>query len=175
MKKLVGAFLLAASVATPAVAGDGLYVGAEVGRDHFGVLGGFKINDMFAVEMNYNQFEDQNIDLVWMKTETEAWGLGLFGVGTFPISPVPGLSVFGKAGLEYVEFEMTTAYRTYAFDYTTFRYVTTWTTTSATADDIEFAGSVGAQYDITSNFSARAGVHVKGQADSVFANAIYFF
>jgi opacity protein-like surface antigen len=167
MKKLVGAFLLATAVATPAVAGDGpLYVGAEVGRDHFGVLGGFKINDMFAIEMNYNVFEDETIDLGWMKTDIEAWGLGVSAVGTFPISPVPGLSVFGKAGLEYVEVETTITTDSWWFG---------TTTTSASSDDIEFAGSVGAQYDITSNFSARAGVHVKGTADSVFANAIYFF
>jgi hypothetical protein len=175
MKKLVGAFLLATSVATPAVAGDGpLYIGAEVGADHFGVLGGFKINDMFAVEMNYNQFDDEKVSMLWSSISVEAWSLGLFGVGTFPISPVPGLSVFGKAGFERVEVEVTTS-----FTYSTYVWGTGWVdvteTTSATDDDIEFAGSVGAQYDITPNFSARAGVHVKGQADSVFANAIYYF
>jgi opacity protein-like surface antigen len=167
MKKTIAALLLAASVATPAAAGDSpLYVGAEVGKDHFGVLGGFKINDMFAVEMNYNQFEDQEISLLWMTTEIEAWGLGLFAVGNFPISPVPGLSVFGKAGFERVEVETTITTDLPFFGVTR---------TSATSDDIDFAGSVGAQYEITQDFSVRAGVHVKGWADSVFANAIYQF
>jgi opacity protein-like surface antigen len=169
MKKLVGAFLLATAVATPAAAGDSpLYVGAEVGKDHFGVLGGFKINDMFAVEMNYNQFDDEKISLGWVTTEIEAWGLGLFAVGNFPISPVPGLSVFGKAGFERVEVE-TTITTDYGFSW----YPVT--TVRATSDDIDFAGSVGAQYEITQDFSVRAGVHVKGWADSVFANAIYQF
>ena len=166
MKKTIAAFLLAASVATPAVAGDGpFYIGAEVGKDHFGVLGGYKFNEMFALEMNYNMFKDETVDLGWMRTDIEAWGMGVSAVGTFPIAPVPGLSVFGKAGLEYVEVE------------TTITYDGWWgtETMTATSDDIEFAGSLGAQYDITSNFSVRGGVHVKGHADSVYANAIYSF
>lgn len=166
MKKLIGAFLLAASVATPAAAGDSpIYVGAEVGKDHFGVLGGYKINDMFAVEMNYNVFDDEKVSLPFMETTIEAWSFGVSGVGTFPISAVPGLAVFGKVGFERVEVE--TTIRTDFFGMVT--------TTSATSDDIDFAGSAGAQYEITPDFSVRAGVHLKGQADSVYANAIYQF
>lgn len=166
MKKLVGAFLLATAVATPAAAGDGpLYIGAEVGKDHFGVLGGFKINDMFAVEMNYNQFDDEKVDLLWMTTEIEAWSFGVSGVGTFPIAAVPGLSVFGKLGLERVEVETTIT-------------TDTWfgtTVLSAKNDDIDFTASGGAQYEITSDFSVRGGIHFKGAADSVYLNAIYQF
>lgn len=170
MKKLMGAALLATAIATPAFAGDGpFYIGAEVGKDHFGVLGGYKINEMFAVEMNYNVFDDETVSVPPYITSTvEVRSLGVSAVGTFPIQPVPGLSVFGKAGFERVEFDMTTTY-----DYRSIGG--SLTTVSASDDDIEFAGSVGAQYDVTSNFSARAGVHVKGQADSVFANAIYYF
>jgi hypothetical protein len=176
MKKLVGAFLLATSIATPAAAGDSpLYIGAEVGADHFGVLGGFKINDMFAVEMNYNQFDGTGISTPWTSVDVDAWGLGLFGVGTFPIAPVPGLSVFGKLGFERVEVETTTTTTTSMWDWTTWTLVDVTTSTSATSDDIELAGSVGAQYQITQDFSVRGGVHVKGWADSVFANAIYQF
>jgi opacity protein-like surface antigen len=168
MKKLVGAFLLATAVATPAAAGDGpLYVGAEVGADYFGVLGGFKINDMFAVEMNYNQFDDEKVSTPFSSVSVEAWGLGLFAVGNFPISPVPGLSVFGKAGFERVEVETSVTMTDWWWG--------TVVTTSTTSDDIDFAGSAGAQYEITQDFSVRAGVHLTGWADSVYANAIYQF
>jgi opacity protein-like surface antigen len=176
MKKLVGAFLLATAVATPAAAGDSpLYIGAEVGPDHIGVLGGFKITDMFAVEMNYNQFDDTGLSMPFVSVDVDAWGIGLFGVGNFPIAPVPGLSVFGKAGFERVEVETSTTTTWSTFDYVNWAWVDGTTTTSATSSDIKFAGSVGAQYQITRDFSVRGGVHVKGHADSLFANAIYQF
>ena len=163
MKKLVGAFLLATAVATPAVAGDSpFYIGAEVGKDHFGVLGGYKFNDMFAVEMNYNVFDDQSVTY-WAgySSEIEASSFGVSGVGTFPIAAVPGLSVFGKLGFERVEWESTTTIG--------------GVTITASEDDIDFTASGGAQYAITPDFSVRAGIHLKGEADSVYANAIYQF
>jgi opacity protein-like surface antigen len=163
MKKLVGAFLLATAVATPAVAGDSpFYIGAEVGSDHFGALGGYKFDDMFAVEMNYNVFDDESVAMPFVSIETEAWSFGVSGVGTFPIAAVPGLSVFGKLGLERLEVEVTTKSDFFG-------------TTTVSEDDIDFTASGGAQYEITSDFSVRAGIHFKGQADSVYANAIYTF
>jgi opacity protein-like surface antigen len=163
MKKLVGAFLLATAVATPAAAGDTpFYIGAEVGKDHFGVLGGYKFNDMFAVEMNYNVFDDESVSMFGMSIETEASSFGVSGVGTFPIAAVPGLSVFGKLGLERVEVEVTTKDDFFG-------------TTTYSEDDIDFTASGGAQYEITSNFSVRGGIHFKGAADSVYLNAIYQF
>jgi opacity protein-like surface antigen len=161
MKKLIGAFLLATAVATPAAAGDGpFYIGAEVGSDHFGVLGGYKFDDMFAVEMNYNVFDDKSVPTFFGNTiNTEAWSFGVSGVGTFPIVAVPGLSVFGKLGFERVEWEVTD----------------TWYGTTVSGDDIDFTASGGAQYAITPDFSVRAGIHLKGEADSVYANAIYTF
>lgn len=166
MKNLIAPFLLAVTLATPAAAGDSpLYVGAEVGKDHFGVLGGYKFNDMIAAEMNYTQFDDETISVPFVTTEVEAWAVGVAAVANFPIDAVPGLSVFGKAGVEYVEIETTI----------TTDFFGTVTTTSASDDDIDFAGSVGAQYEFTPSFSVRGGVHVKGRADSVYANAIYRF
>lgn len=164
MKKLMGALLLATAFATPAIAGDSpLYVGAEVGKDHFGILGGLKIDDMFGVEANYNIFDEEKVTVPFMQTTVDAWSFGISGVANFPIAPVPGLSVFAKAGFEYVEVETTVQ--------------DTWfgTVTTTTDDDVDFAGSAGAQYEITPSFSVRAGVHIKGRADSVYANAIYQF
>jgi hypothetical protein len=158
MKKLIGAFLLATSVAAPAVAGDSpFYIGAEVGKDHIGALGGYKFDDMFAVEMNYNVFDDKSVYYPGYSTDTEAWSFGVSGVGTFPIAAVPGLSVFGKLGFERVEWE------------------TRYLGMTASGDDIDFTASGGAQYEINSDFSVRAGIHLKGEADSVYANAIYTF
>ena len=167
MKKLMGALLLATAVATPAMAGDSpIYVGAEVGKDHLGVLGGLKIDDMFAVEMSYNMFDEEKVVVPFMVTTVDAWAVGMHGVINFPVAPVPGLSVFGKAGFEYVEVETTTRIDLGGGNVMT---------TTATDDDIDFAGGAGAQYEITPSFSVRAGVHIKGQADSVYANAIYRF
>jgi opacity protein-like surface antigen len=166
MKKLIGAFLLATSVAAPAVAGDSpFYIGAEVGKDHFGALGGYKFDDMFAVEMNYNVFDDESVAIPGMSIDTEAWSFGVSGVGTFQIAAVPGLSVFGKLGLERLEVEVTTKYDWFGTAYTT----------TVSEDDIDFTASGGAQYEFTPDFSVRAGIHFKGQADSVYANAIYTF
>ena len=162
MKKLVGAFLLATAVATPAAAGDSpFYIGAEVGKDHFGALGGFKINDMFAVEMNYNVFDDKSVSTAFGSSKFEASSFGVSGVGTFPIAAVPGLSVFGKLGFERLEWESTVTVGSM--------------TMTASGDDIDFTASGGAQYEFNSDFSVRGGIHLKGEADSVYLNAIYTF
>lgn len=105
MRKIAIAVLLSAFVAAPAGAAD-FYAGVKLGSVNygysnvtnnsqmgFGLLGGYAINENFAVEVEYNSlggfdFPGSNI---------KGSSLGFSGVGSLPLNPQ--FSLFGKLGM----------------------------------------------------------------------------
>lgn len=159
MKKLIGSFLLATSVAAaPAFAGDTpFYVGVQLGDEYVGALGGYKINEMFAVELNYNKFDTESAPF----TEVDAWSIGVAGVANFPLTAAPGFSLFAKLGVARTEVEVTTSFF--------------GETISVSDDDIDFTLGGGARYDFNQDFAVSVGVDVEGPADSLYINGLYTF
>lgn len=113
-RKLLATAILAAAAAIPAVASaqqkgaqtraaeTGWYAGVDVGRGEIDngpddtalrVLGGYRINPMFAVEAAYSELINQN--------NVEANALELVGVGSYPLGNQ--FSLFGKVGIANVE------------------------------------------------------------------------
>lgn len=162
MKKLIGSFLLATSVAAaPAFAGDTpFYVGVQLGDEYVGALGGYKINEMFAVELNYNKFDTESA----LYVEVDAWSIGVAGVANFPLTAAPGFSLFAKLGVARTEVEATWDYTSLGFD----KY-------SVTEDDIDFTLGGGARYDFNQDFAVSVGIDVEGPADSLYINGLYTF
>lgn len=107
MKKAVIAALLSAFVAAPAVAADtGLYLGVKFGSVNYGydnvsnnsqagygLLGGYTVNDYFAVEAEFNRLGGFDSSTGTIKGRS----FGFSGVGTLPMSPE--FSLFGKMGI----------------------------------------------------------------------------
>lgn len=161
MKKLIGSFLLATSLAAPAFAGDSpFYVGVQLGDEYVGALGGYKINEMFAVELNYNKFDTESAPYV----EADAWSIGVAGVANFPLTAAPGFSLFAKLGVARTEVEVTV-------DYTNLG----GPTYSVSDDDVDLTLGGGVRYDFNQDFAVSVGVDVEGPADSLYINGLYTF
>jgi OOP family OmpA-OmpF porin len=107
MKRVVIAVLLSAFAAAPAVAADtGLYIGAKFGSVNYGygnvynnsqagygLLGGFTVNDYFAIEAEFNRLGGFDTTSSIIKGKS----FGFSGVGTLPLSSE--FSLFGKMGI----------------------------------------------------------------------------
>lgn len=104
MKKITLAVLLSAFAAAPAVAAD-FYAGIKLGQANynytnltknnptgFGVLGGYAINENFAVEAEYVDLG--SITSPGSNAKSNVWGLS--AIGSYPINEQ--FSVFGKLG-----------------------------------------------------------------------------
>jgi len=107
MKKIAIVVLISAFIAAPAVASDtGFYIGAKLGSVNygysnvsnnsqagFGLLGGYTINENFAVEAEYDSlggFDSNNGTI-------KGHSFGFSGVGSLPLSQQ--FSLFGKLGI----------------------------------------------------------------------------
>lgn len=110
MKKIVLAILMSVFVAAPAVAADtGFYVGIKAGTakkkvttvsessSAWGLFGGYKINQNFAVEAGYTDLGDVSGLL-------EFTALDVSAVGIFPISEP--FSLYGKLGMASTKEEL---------------------------------------------------------------------
>lgn len=164
LKKLLAVFLLSTTIATPALAANSpFYVGAVAGDQYLGALGGYQINPMYAVEVHYAKVLHPTVNTGVGTIKTDNFGTGADLVVMLPwkVQKVPALSFFGKGGLEYVRDKVTTT----AFG----------TTISATTNELKLNLGGGAQYDVTDNFSARAGVGVMGFRNELYVNAIFRF
>ena len=117
-KHIAMAFLLAIAV-TPlsADAGEGFYAGASIGRANlsddfdglavdddstaFRIVGGWRVNQHFALEIGYHDFGDfeQNIDSAGAtgKVNLSADGFTFGVTGSIPVSE--RFSLFGRAGV----------------------------------------------------------------------------
>jgi OmpA-OmpF porin, OOP family len=109
MRKIAIALLLSAFVAAPAIASDtGFYVGAKLGTVNygysnvsnnsqagFGFLGGYAINDYFAVEVEYTGLG--GFDSYSTNGNIKGSAFGFSGVGSLPLNQ--DFSLFGKLGI----------------------------------------------------------------------------
>lgn len=107
MKKIIIAMLLSAFAATPAVAADtGFYIGGKFGSVNYdyanvsnnsqagyGILGGYTVNEYFAMEAEYNRLGGFDSSTGTIKGRS----FGFSGVGSLPLSPE--FSLFGKMGI----------------------------------------------------------------------------
>jgi len=107
MKKIIVIALLSVCFAPTAVAaGKGFYIGAKFGSVNYGydnvsnnsqagygLLGGYVINDYFAIEAEFNRLG--GFDTVDSIIKGKSFGIS--GVGTLPLNPE--FSLFGKLGI----------------------------------------------------------------------------
>lgn len=159
MKKIIAAVLLFAASATPAFAeGSPFYAGIQLGDSYVGGFGGYQIDKMFSVEAHYYDFDTSSIPTV----STDVSSFGVAGVAMFPmkLNKVPPFSLFAKLGIE-----RTTAKVTYTF----------FPALNTTVHDTSLTLGGGAQYDFNNMVSARLGIDVAGEADSLYLSAILKF
>lgn len=164
MKKTLAVILLSTSIATPALAENSpFYAGLLAGDQYIGVLGGYQIDKMYAVEVHYAKVltPDANIPFGSRKTDSSNLGADLVVMLPWKVQKVPELSFFGKGGLEYAYNKVTTT--------------TGGTSSSATNNELKLTLGGGAQYDITKNFNARAGLGVLGSHKELYVSAIFRF
>ena len=158
MKKLLAIVLLSAATITPALA-DPFYVGGFAGDQYLGVLGGYQFDKMFAGEVHYAKVLTPDVNTPIGSVTTDNYSLGADVVVTLPwkVQKVPELSFFGKGGLEYVSTKVTT------------------NGLGVTTTEVKLTLGGGAQYDVTKNFSARAGLGILGSHKDLYVAAIYKF
>lgn len=157
MKKFIAAVILASTaLATPALAANApVYAGLQIGDDYVGFLGGYQLDQMYSAEISYidgdngtNPFGDIDFS-----------SIGVAGVAMFPVKPkgMSPFSLFAKAGFERATVKVRFA----------------GGTRRDTDTNLVLGG--GAQHDFNSNVSARLGVDIEGEADSLYLSAIYKF
>lgn len=128
------------------IAGPGLITSGTVdGNDTgFKLYGGYQFNQHFGVELAYVDLGTANYSGTFGGSpvtggKVDIWGLGLFAVGIWPVSP--GFSLFGKLGLFSWEAKWSD--------------VTGGTPFSSTDNGSDLAGGLGMSYSFTRNLSAR--------------------
>ncbi len=164
LKKLLAVVLLGTALSTPALAENSpFYAGFLAGDQYLGVLGGYQINEMYSVEAHYAKVFHNTVNTAAGSIKTDNFGLGADLVVMLPwkVQKVPALSFFGKGGMEYVRTKVTTT----AFG----------TSLSATTNEMKLNVGGGAQYDVTKNFSARAGFGLTGFRNDLYVSAIFRF
>ena len=151
MKRIIAAVLLSTAVAVPAFAADSpFYAGLQVGNGYVGGFGGYQIDKMYSAEAHYIKFD--SISIFGLSTDVSS--IGIAGVAIFPmkLKDAPPFSLFAKVGVERASAKST-----------------------ATATDTGLTLGGGTQYDFNKNVSARLGLEVQGEADSLYLSAIYKF
>ncbi len=164
MKKLLAAVLLSITVATPALAEESpVYVGALAGDQYLGVLGGYQIDKMYSVELHYARILTPDVAAPGRSTTYDSYDMAANLVVMLPwkIKNVPELTFFGKGGVERQSVKTTIAAGGTSF--------------SATVTDTKLTLGGGAQYEVTKNFSARAGIGVMGAHNDLYVAAIFRF
>ena len=160
MKKIIAAVLLCTTFATPAFAeGSPYYAGAQLGDSYVGVFGGYQIDKMYSVEIHYLDFDSASFPGPARSINVSS--IGVSGVAMFPmkLNKVPPFALFAKLGVERTTAKITSA--TPAFNYT--------------AHDTDLILGGGAQYDFNNKVSARLGLDIAGEADSLYLSAILKF
>ena len=158
MIKFIVAALLLSAFATPAfAAGSPFYAGAQVSDGYIGGFGGYQIDKMFSVEAHYYDFDSYSIPF----GSTDVSSIGVAGVAMFPMSlnKLPPFSLFAKAGVERTTVKTSSA---------------VFPTLNTTVHDTGLTLGGGIQYDFK-YASARLGLDVHGEADSLYISALYKF
>lgn len=164
MKKLLAVVLLSTAIAAPALAEDSpFYAGVLAGDQYIGVLGGYQIDKIYAAEVHYARVltPTVNTGLGSIKTDNSSIGAELVAMLPWKVQKVPELSFFGKGGLEYVYNKVTTS--------------TAAASGSVSNNELKLTLGGGAQYDVSKNFSARAGFGVMGSHNDFYIAAIFRF
>jgi opacity protein-like surface antigen len=164
LRKLLAVVLSSAAIATPALAEDSpFYVGALAGDQYIGVLGGYQIDKMYAAELSYARVLTPTVNTGFgsIKTDHSSIGAELVVMLPWKVQKVPELSFFGKGGLEYVYDKVTTS--------------TAGASASVSNNELKLTLGGGAQYDVSKNFSARAGFGVMGSHNDLYVSAILRF
>ena len=183
-KILAAALLLSATITTPAYAAKVIpapaakatpvsatntpyYAGVLVGDAYFGVFAGYQIDKMWSAEVQYAKANVPDVSGtlggVPFSTKINSSNITVSAVALFPITQVPNLSVFGKAGVERNSTEVTMTSGT--------------VTTSISTSGIKLAAGAGVQYDLNKNISGRAGIGllVDGDHKELYIAGIYKF
>ena len=156
MKKIITTVLLCIAFTTPASAADSpFYAGLQVGDNYVGGLGGYQIDKMFSVEVHYIEFDSISTPFV----STDASSFGVAGVAMFPMNlkNAPPFALYAKAGVERTSVDVN--FPPYGYSET----------------DMGLMLGGGAQYDFNKNVSARLGLDIAGEADSLYISAILKF
>ncbi len=165
MKKSIAVVLLScAAFSTPVLAANTpVYVGLQVSDEYIGILGGFQLDPMYSVEVSYLEFDQISVSGGATSTKADASSLGVAGVAMFPmkLQGMPPFSFFAKAGFERVTVKEKTT--------------NPFGSISTTATDTNLVLGGGAQYDFNSNVSARLGLDIAGEADTLYLSAIFKF
>ena len=180
MKKIIATILLcSAALSATASAADYInsapttpfYAGVQVGNG-FTIMGGVKIDKMFAVEANHTPYGSYSMfnkcgmnNCVTNNYDYYNYSsFGIFGVALFPLNltGAPGLSLFAKVGVV----SSTASYRIAGTNY------------SDNYTGLGFGG--GAQYDFTKRISARVGhdfntSYANNLYNSLYVGAIFKF
>lgn len=159
MKKIIAVVLLCTVFAAPAFAEDSpFYAGVQLGDSYIGVLGGYQIDKMVSVEVHYIDFDTAAIPFA----STNVSSIGVSGVAMFPmkLDKAPPFSLFAKAGVERTSAKTSSA---------------VFPTLNTTVHDTGLTLGGGAQYDFNNKVSARLGLDISGEADSLYLSAILKF
>ena len=164
MKKLLAVMLLSTAVATPALAENSpFYAGVLAGDQYLGVLGGYQIDKMYSVEVSYASVLTPTVNFggTSIKTDNSNLAAELVVVLPWKVQKVPELSFFGKGGMEYVSTKVTTTLGASSY--------------SVSTNEVKLKLGGGAQYDVSKNFSGRAGVGLLGSHKDLYISGIFRF
>lgn len=160
MKKIIAAVLLCTAFATQAFAdGSPFYAGVQLGDSYVGTFGGYQIDKMFSAEIHYLDFDSASFPGPVRSTDVSS--IGVSGVAMFPmkLNKAPPFSLFAKLGIERTTAKTTSAMPAFNF----------------TVHDTALTLGGGAQYDFNNKVSARLGLDIAGEADSLYLSAILKF
>jgi opacity protein-like surface antigen len=163
LKKLLAVALLSSAFATQAQAESPVYAGVMAGDQYLGVLGGYQIDKVISVEAHYAQILHPTVNIPGgsIKTDTNMIGVDVVGMLPWKVKQVPELSFFARGGIEYVTHKVSTS--------------SGGTTLDVTTKETKLNLGAGAEYEVTKNFSGRAGFGVMGYRNELYVAGILRF
>jgi len=142
------------------------YVGAQLGDSSIGVLVGYQINKMFAMEFSYDYADPKYTPTTVSETSRiSASGLALFPIKFSEMGP---MAIFVKAGYARTTDKFTVNDPGLGPGFPATSTVTTTVKTGV-------IGGAGVHVDLSAHTSARLGFHVVGSDRSVYMAAMYRF
>jgi len=149
------------------------YVGASVGDSTIGVLMGYQISKMYAMELEYDYVDPiDTVEASGGTTRLAKSRVGISGLALFPIkfSDMGPMAIYIKAGYAGTS-EKYTVNDPGIPGFPAFPATTTVTTTVTTG----VTGGAGVQVDLSNNSTARLGINYVGGDRSVYLAALYKF